>query len=74
MVRVEGQLLFVDLRLGEFRPVQGPFESIPFNSVFGKELCAQSGIRTCKRWKMSFIICRAVQEDTLRCPNCFNRL
>ena len=74
MVRVEGQLLFVDLRLGEFRPVQGPFESIPFNSVFGKELCAQSGIRTCKSCKMSVIVSKAVEDNSLRCPSCFSRL
>ena len=74
IVTCEGQPLFMDLRLAEFRPVQGPFESIPFGSVFGKELCIQLGIRTCKSCKMSLIVSKAVEEHALRCPSCFNRL
>lgn len=74
IVTYEGQPLFVDLRLGEFRPVQGLFESIPFHTVFGIELCTQLGIRTCKSCKTSFMISSVVEDNPLRCPNCFNRL
>jgi len=74
IVRYEDKLLFADLRLAEFRPVQGFFEPIPFKTLFGKELCEQAGIQTCKHCSMNFIISVAVERDSLRCPSCFSPL
>ena len=74
IVRYEDKLLFADLRLSEFRPVQGFFEPIPFSSLFGKELCALSGIKSCKHCNTNLILSAAMEQDSLRCPNCFNRL
>ena len=74
IVMYEGNPLFVDLRLDEFRLVQRPFESIPFGSVFGRDLCGMSGIHTCKSCNTSIMLSRNTEEQQVRCPNCFNRL
>ena len=74
IVRYEDKLLFADLRLAEFRPVQGLFEPIPFDSVFGKLLCIQSGIQTCKHCNTSLMLSAAIEPSSLRCPNCFSQL
>ena len=34
-IRYKGQVYFMDERLQEFRPIDRPFESIPFNSDLG---------------------------------------
>ncbi len=33
-----GEKYFIDWRLQEFRPVDRPFESIPFDSALGREM------------------------------------
>jgi hypothetical protein len=37
-VRHNGEKYFIDWRLQEFRPVDRPFESIPFDSELGREI------------------------------------
>ena len=74
IVRYEDKLLFADLRLAEFRPVQGFFEPIPFDSVFGTLLCEQAGIHTCKHCNTNLILSAAIERSSLRCPHCFNKL
>ena len=74
IVTYENEPLFVDLRLAEFRFVRDRFESISFRTIFGKELCALLGIRTCKSCKTSLMISVAIEENPLRCPSCFNQL
>ena len=74
IVRYEDKLLYADLRLAEFRSVQGKLVSIPFDSYFGKLLCEQAGIQTCKHYDTSLILSAAIERSSLRCPSCFNRL
>jgi len=74
IVRHEDRWLFADLRLSEFRPVQGELLSIPFDSAFGKLLCEQAGIQTCTHCGINLILSAAIDRSSLRCPNCFNRL
>lgn len=38
-IKHKGKEYFVDWRLKEFRPVNRPFESIPFDSESGKKIC-----------------------------------
>lgn len=37
-VTYKGKKYFIDWRLREFRPVEPPLESIPFDSEFGQEI------------------------------------
>ena len=39
-VRHNGEQYFIDWRLQEFRPVNRPFESIPFDSELGRKIDA----------------------------------
>jgi len=74
VVLFEGKQYFADLRLNEFRPVQGLLESIPFDSEEGKVMCRNTGMVTCKSCGMSFLISMAYEEEPLRCMRCFNLL
>ena len=73
MVLFKGKQYFADLRLNEFRPVQG-FESIPFNSKEGLSMCSSTGVVTCKSCGMSVIISTVFEQQPLRCMQCFNLL
>jgi len=42
-IKHKGKEYFVDWRLKEFRPVDRPFESIPFNSELGREIDERPG-------------------------------
>ena len=37
-IKHKGKEYFIDWRLKEFRPVERPFESIPFTSELGREI------------------------------------
>ena len=73
VVLFKGKQYFADLRLNEFRPVQG-FQSIPFNSKEGLSMCSSTGIVTCKSCRMSVLISMAYEREPLRCMRCFNLL
>lgn len=74
VVLFKGWQYFADLRLNEFRPVQGLLKSIPFDSEEGRIMCRNTGIVTCKSCGMSFLISMAYEEEQLRCMRCFNLL
>ena len=63
----KGVQYFADLRLNEFRPVQGLLESIPFDGEEGRIICRDTGVVICKSCKMSAIISKAFEEKQLRC-------
>ena len=42
-IKHNGKEYFIDWRLKEFRPVDRPFESIPFNSELGREIDEMPG-------------------------------
>ena len=65
---------FADLRLGEFRPVNGPLELIAFDSDKGRRLCSINGVFKCPNCGMSVIIGRPADIEKLRCMRCFNLL
>jgi hypothetical protein len=72
VVLFKGEQYFVDLRLNEFRPIQG-FKSIPFDSEKGVIMSRDTCIVTCKSCKMSAIISKAYEGKELRCMKCFSR-
>lgn len=71
VVLCKGERYLADLRLNEFRPVQG-FESIPFGNEKGRIICKDTGVVTCKSCGMSVIISKAYEEKELRCMHCFS--
>jgi len=73
LVFFEGKQYFVDLKLSEFRPVQG-LQSIPFNSKEGRTMCSSTGVVACKSCGMAAFISMAYEEEPLRCMRCFNLL
>lgn len=72
VVLYDGKQYFADLRLNEFRPVQGLLESIPFDSEEGRIMCRDTGVVICKSCSMSVIISKAYEEEPLRCMRCFS--
>jgi hypothetical protein len=74
VIPYKGRQYFTDLRLNEFRPVQGFLESIPFNGEEGRVMCMDTGVVICKSCGMSVIISKAFESQQLRCMQCFNRL
>ena len=72
VVLFKGEQYFADLRLNEFRPVQGLLESIPFDGEEGRIMCRNTGIVTCKSCNMSVLISMAHEEEPLRCMRCFS--
>ena len=74
IVRYENMSYFADLRLGEFRPVRGPLESITFDSDKGRLICSANGIVKCPDCGTSVIIGRPADVEKLRCVRCFNLL
>ncbi len=72
VVLYEGRQYFIDLRLNEFRPVEG-FESIAFNSKQGKVMCKDTGVFICISCGMSVVISRAYEDKPLHCMQCFGR-
>ena len=73
VVLYKGEQYFADLRLNEFRPVQGLLASIPFDGEEGRIMCRNTGVITCKSCGMSAIISKAYEEELLRCMLCFSR-
>ena len=74
IVRYEETSYFADLRLAEFRPVDGPLESIAFDSDKGRLICSRNGIIKCPGCGMSVIIGRPADIEKLRCVRCFDLL
>ena len=74
IVRFENLSYFADLRLGEFRPVDGPLESIALGSDKGRRICSCNGIIQCPNCGTSIIIGRPDDIEKLRCVRCFNLL
>ena len=37
-IKSKGTTYYIDMRLKEFRPVDRPFESVPFDSDLGREI------------------------------------
>ena len=74
IVRYEQMSYFADLRLAEFRPVEGPLESIAFDSDKGRLICVANGIIQCPGCGTSVIIGRPDDIEKLRCVRCFNLL
>jgi len=72
IVRDEQTSYFADLRLGEFRPVEGLLESIAFDSDKGKRICSINGVFKCPNCGLSVIIGRPADIDKLRCMRCFD--
>jgi len=73
VILYKGEQYFADLRLNEFRPVQGLLASIPFDGEEGGIMCRNTGVITCKSCGMSVIISKAYEEELLRCMLCFSR-
>jgi len=74
IVRYEEMSYFADLRLGEFRPVDGPLESIAFDSEKGRCICSRNGVIKCPGCGISIIIGRPADIEKLRCVRCFGLL
>lgn len=71
---VGGRRFFADLRLREFRTIDGPLESIRFDSDKGRRMCQQTGIVTCERCQMSVMISSFDRDRQLCCMNCYHPL
>lgn len=74
IVRYESASYFADLRLAEFRAVDGPLESIVFDSDKGRLICRANGIIKCPGCGMSVIVGRENDIEKLRCVRCFDLL
>lgn len=74
IVRYKTGSYFADLRLSEFRPVNGPLEPIDFDSEMGRRICARNGIIKCPCCGTSVIIGRPQDIKKLRCVRCMNLL
>ena len=70
----KGEQYFTDLRLNEFRPIQGLLESIPFDGEEGRIICRNTGVVTCESCGMSTIISKTYEKEELRCMQCFSRI
>ena len=71
---MDGKQYFADLRLREFRTIDGPLKSIGFDSDQGRQLCLLTGIVTCGRCGMSVMISGFYRDRELCCMNCYHPL
>ncbi len=70
----EEGMYFIDLHLRNFR-LHGTCNSVPFDSVRGREICDQFSILTCPACRLSAIVSGAVRQDELlRCMRCMSLL
>lgn len=74
IVRHETGSFYADLRLSEFRPVDGPLVPIDFDSKLGRRICQRNGIIKCPCCGTSVIIGRPDNMEKLRCVRCMNLL
>ena len=72
IVRDESMSYFADLRLSEFRPVEGLLELIPFDSGRGRRICSINGVFKCPNCGMSVILGNPADIEKLRCMRCFD--
>ena len=62
-IKHNGKEYFIDWRLKEFRPVERPFESIPFNSELGREIDEMPGNNKMKT--------NPIEDNVnITCPKC----
>lgn len=72
VILYNGKPFYADLRLNEFRPVKA-FESIPFESEQGRQMCCNTGVVICQSCGMSVIISKFYEDKPLHCMQCFGR-
>jgi len=63
---------FADLFLGQFRDIENPHNYVDFNSEQGRLMCRQTGVLWCPECRMSVIVSKAFEEQSLRCMQCFS--
>jgi len=65
---------FADLLLGQLRNIKNPHSFVDFESEKGRLICMQTGIIWCPECRMSVIVSKAFEQESLRCMQCLNML
>jgi len=65
---------FADLLLGQFRDIKNPHDFIDFDSEQGWLICMQTGVVWYPECRMSVIVSKAFEQESLRCMQCLNML
>ena len=65
---------FADLRLREFRDVKDFGNSVKFDSEKGQQMCIQSGVVSCPSCRMSVILSKRFEDETLQCMRCLSKI
>ena len=74
MVGYEGTMYFADLRLGEFRDIKNIDNIVRFNSSQGRQMCIQLGVVSCPSCRMSVILSKRFEDETLQCMRCLSKI
>ena len=61
---------WIDLRLGEFRSMEGPLEFVGFDTAEGKRLCRLANVVRCPRCSTSMIVSGWLAKKRLWCVRC----
>jgi len=61
---------WIDLRLGEFRSMEGPLEFVGFDTDRGKRLCRLANVVRCPRCGTCFIVSGWLAKRRLGCVRC----
>ena len=63
---------FADLFLGQFRDMKNPHNYIDFDSEQGRLMCRQTGVLWCSECRMSVILSKAFEGQSLQCMQCLH--
>ncbi|MFC1678096.1 hypothetical protein ACFL3G_13690 [Planctomycetota bacterium] len=74
MVGYEETMYFADLRLGEFRDIKNIDNIVRFNSSQGQQMCTQLGVVSCPSCRMSVILSKRFEDETLQCMRCLSKI
>lgn len=61
---------WIDLRLGEFRSMEGPLECVGFDTAEGSRLCRLANVVECPRCGTSVIVSGWLAKKRLWCVRC----
>jgi hypothetical protein len=65
---------FIDLRLGEFRPVENPFAVVKFDSEEGRRMCLLANVVSCQLCGTHMIVPGTIAAGESYCVCCLHRI
>ena len=69
-IRIEDAEYFVDLRVGEFRDINLPWQNIRFDSERGRQFCSKHFIVACPRCNRYNQAPKAKPDSPIICDDC----